>query len=105
VQKKKKKKKHGDWLKNLFKRIINNNVLMKIKADNKVCIAIAENENAKGRSKHSNIRYKYIQEKIKEKNIKLKYVKTTDMHPNPLKRPISSINIKKFNNIIIDDYN
>jgi len=95
--------KHGIWLKNLFEEITNKNVLIKIKVDNKACIAIAEDENAKGRCKHIDTRYKFIQEKIKEKNIKLEYISTNDMLADPLTKPVSGINIKKFNDIIFDN--
>jgi len=44
--------KHGKWLKNLFEEITNINVLIKMKIDNKDLIAIAEDENAKGRCKY-----------------------------------------------------
>jgi len=93
--------KHGIWLKNLFEEITNKNVLIKIKVDNKACIAIAEDENAKGRCKHIDTRYKFIQEKIKEKNIKLEYVRTTEILADPLTKPVSGI--KKFNDIIYDN--
>jgi len=76
---------------------------MKIKVDNKACIAIAEDENAKDRCKHIDTSYKFIQEKIKEKNIKLEYISTNDMLADPLTKPVSGINIKKFNDIIFDN--
>jgi len=41
------KKKDGIWLKILFQEITNKNVLIKVKVDNKDCIAIAEDENVK----------------------------------------------------------
>lgn len=55
-----------------------------MKVDNKACTTIIEDENTKGRCKHINTRYKYIQERIKENEIKLEYVRTEDMLADPL---------------------
>ena len=64
---------------------------------------IADDEYEKGRCKHIDTRYKFIQEKIKEKNIKLEYVRTTDILSDPLTRLVTGINIKEFNDKIFNN--
>lgn len=71
--------KQGIWMKNLIQEVTKNKIRIKIKVDNKACIVITEDENAKGRCKHIDTRYKYIQERIKENDIKLEYVRTDDI--------------------------
>jgi len=95
--------KHGIWLKNLFEEITNNKILINIKVDNKACIAIAEDENAKGRCKHIDLRYKYIRENIISNNIKLEYVNTNNMLADPLTKPVSGINMSKFNDYVFSN--
>lgn len=40
-----------------MKKLLTKNGLIKIKVDNKACIAIAEDENVKGKCKHIDTRY------------------------------------------------
>jgi len=95
--------KHGIWLKNLFEEITNKKVLIKIKVDNKACIAIAEDQNAKGRCKHIDLRYKYIRENMIQNKIELEYVSTNNMLADPLTKPVSGIIMSKFNEYIYNN--
>ncbi len=88
---------------NLIEEITKNKILIKIKVDNKACITIAEDENAKGRCKHIDTRYKFISENIKENKIKLEYIRTQNMLADPLTKPVSGINIDRFNKFIYDN--
>jgi len=84
IEKKKKKKTYS---KKKIKKIF----LIKIKVDNKASVAIAKDENAYGKCKHIRCKiYKYIQLKIKKKkkNIKLEYVRVSDMLEDPLTKPV-----------------
>jgi len=87
------------WFKNLFKEIFNQDIKFKIMVDNKVCIAIAQDTNSKGRCKHINLRYKFIQEEIMKNEIELEYINTENILAYPLTKSIRSTNDKiyKFN--------
>lgn len=52
-------------IENLFKEIFNKELKIKIMVDNKAYISIAQDINSKGRCKHLDTRYKFIQEEIK----------------------------------------
>ena len=81
--------KHALWFKNLFKEIFNYEIKFKIMEDNKACIAIAQDTNSKGRCKHIDIRYKFIQEEIIKNEIELEYINTENMLADPLTKSIS----------------
>ena len=68
--------KQGIWFKNLFKEIFDKEIKIKIMVENKACIAIAQDINSKGRCKHIDSRYKFIQEEINNNNIILEYINT-----------------------------
>ena len=95
--------KQGLWFKNLFKEIFDKEIKIKIMVDNKACIAIAQDTNSKGRCKHIDIRYKFIQEKILENKIQLEYINTEKMLADPLTKSISGINMKIFTDKIFKD--
>ncbi|KAJ7341789.1 hypothetical protein JRQ81_007037, partial [Phrynocephalus forsythii] len=76
--------------------------------DNTACIQIAFLERVKGRSKDIDIRYCYVKEAIKEKQIKLYYCPSTenyaDVYTKPLmfqkhKEPTEALGMKCSNNM------
>ena len=87
------------WFKNLFKEIFNQVIKFKIMVDNKACIVIAQDTNSKGRCKHIDLRYKFIQEEIMKNEIELEYINTENILADPLTKSIRSTNDKiyKFN--------
>jgi len=91
------------WFKNLFKEIFNQEIKFKIIVDNKACIAIAQDTNSKGRCKHIDIRFKFIQEVMKNE-IELEYINTENMLADPLAKSISGVQITKFTNLILKNY-
>jgi len=68
--------------------------------DNKTCIAIAQDINSKGRCKHIDLRYKFIQEEIMKNEIELEYINTENMLADPLTKSISGVQMSKFTNLI-----
>ena len=89
-------------LKKLLKEIFNKEINLKIKVDNKSCKNIAENENTKGRCKHMDIDYKYIQEKINRKEINLEHIFSDSMLADPLTKVISGPKMKCFTDFIFN---
>ena len=59
--------------------------------DNKTCIAIAQDINSKGRCKHIDLRYKFIQEEIMKNEIELEYINTENMLADLLTVSISGL--------------
>ena len=47
--------------------------------DNQGCIAIAKNHVNHERTKHIDIRYNFVREKVEDKTIVVKYLETTEM--------------------------
>jgi len=95
--------KQGMWFRNLFKVMINKDIKIKIMVDNKVCIAIAQDTNSKGRCKHIDTRYKFIQEDIVNNKIVLEYTNTEDMLADPLTKSIPGIKMTKFTDLIFKE--
>ena len=95
--------KHGMWFRNLFKEMINKDIKIKIMVDNKACIAIAQDTNSKGRCKHIDTRYKFIQEDIVNNKIVLEYTNTEDMLADPLTKSIPGIKMTKFTDLIFKE--
>ena len=46
--------------------------------DNKACIAFSKNPGDHKRSKHIDVRYHFVRERVEAKDIELRYIKTTD---------------------------
>ena len=67
-----------------------------IQADNKSAIALAENPMHHGRTKHIEIRYHFIREKVTEGHIKLSFVPTKDEAADGLTKPLTGEAFSKF---------
>ena len=67
-----------------------------IQADNKSAIALAENPIYHGRTKHIEIRYHFIREKVTEGKIKLEFVPTKDKAADGLTKPLAGEAFTKF---------
>ena len=76
--------------KNLFKEIFNKEIKIKIMVYDKACIVIAQDTNSKGRCKHIETRYKFIQEEINTNNIILEYINTENMLADPLTKVLQA---------------
>jgi transposase InsO family protein len=68
---------------------------MKINEDNQSAITLASNKIHNDRSKHIDVRYHFIREKIKNKDIKLEYCQTTDMIADIFTKPLGNILFEK----------
>ena len=79
------------------------NIPITIYEDNQACIAIAWNPESSNRSKHIDIRYHFIRERIKKGIINLQYCPTNEMKPDLLTKALEApafIKIRKLMNVI-----
>jgi len=67
-----------------------------ILADNKSAIALAENPMHYGRTKHIELRYHFIREKVSEGLIKLAFVPTKEEAIDGLTKPLAGKAFTKF---------
>ena len=65
-------------------------------ADNQGAIALAQNPTSHSRAKHTDIRFYFIQERIKRNEIKLQYISTHQMVANILTKALPREAFEKF---------
>ena len=68
-----------------------------INEDNQSAIKTANDEIHNERSKHIDVRYHYIREVIKQKQIRLAYLQTNCMLADTLTKPLGAIQLQKLN--------
>jgi hypothetical protein len=57
--------------------------------DNESCIALSENPKFHNRSKHIDLRFHFLHEKVNSKHLKLKFTSTTTMWADILTKALS----------------
>ena len=68
------------WLRRLFVELkIMKDKPIKIHQDNQGCIALSKNHMCQQRTKHIDIKYHFVREKVQNKEIELEYLPTTKM--------------------------
>ena len=87
--------KEGIWLNRFEQKICNNIKPIIIKEDNQSTIKLATNPVYHNRSKHINIKYHWIREKVKNKEILLEYCPTADMPANIFTKPLGRVLFEK----------
>ena len=94
------------FLKNLiFSLKINDFGPVTIYEDNLGTIQLAKNKVTNSRSKHIDIRYHFIREKVEKNEILVKFCPTNDMVADMLTKPLSAPKIKYFIKILDLDRN
>lgn len=68
--------------------------------DNQSAMHIMKYGTLNKRSKHIDVRYKYISEKVRENNIKITYCPSNDQLADVLTKPLKNIKFKKLINEI-----
>ena len=78
---------HGVWLKSFMSglRVVNSiSRTLKLYCDNSVAVFMAKNNKSGSRSKHIDIKYLAIRERVKEKKVVIEHVNTELMIVDPL---------------------
>ena len=78
---------HGVWLKSLISglRIVDCiSRPLKLYYDNSTLVFVAKNNKSESRSKHINIKYLFIRERVKEMEVAIDYMSTEPMITDPL---------------------
>ena len=78
---------------NLFDQIPDSTI---IHCDNQSCIRLSEHPVFHEMSKHIEIKYYFIQDKVQEGEVKLEYIPTNEQTTNILTNPLSRINFAYF---------
>lgn len=86
----------GIWLRELNKEVFNTNKKIKIYVDNKGAIATLKNNQYKPRTKHLDIKMKFVKEKIDTGLIEIEYKSTKEMNSDILTKPVTknSLNLQ-----------
>jgi len=94
--------KHALKLRKIIKEITNKELNIKIFVDNNACKAMVEIENARGRIKHMDIKYKFIYENITKNKINLEKIESNKMAADPLTKCISGPKMSIYSKYIFD---
>jgi hypothetical protein len=80
------------WLRNLisilFDQVLDSTIIY---CDNQSCIRLSEHRVFHERSKHIEIKYYFIRDKVQEGEVKLQYISTDEQTTNILTKPLSRI--------------
>lgn len=87
--------KEGIWLRKLEKDVIGKNHQLEILEDNQSTIKTAQNFIHNDRSKHIDVRYHWIREKVENEELGLKYCKTDDMAADMFTKPLGRILLQR----------
>lgn len=76
------------YLKSLIEELITEKVEANLKVDNQSAIKLVKNEVINRRSKHLDVRYHFIHEKLKEKTISIEYCQSDKQVADLLTKPL-----------------
>jgi hypothetical protein len=79
------------WLNQLLKELNRGLTEIKMMCDNKSTICLSKNPEFHSRSKHIDIKYHFIKEKISDKTINIEYISTDDMIADIFTKAVSRI--------------
>lgn len=87
------------WLRQLKNELLGDNGAIMLYCDNKSAIDLAATTKYHARSKHIDIRYHFIRDKVTDNTINLNYIKTDDMIADMLTKAIVPIKQLKFSKL------
>jgi hypothetical protein len=89
--------KEAVWLRLLLKEVgMEQELATVIYADNKSAIALAENPTYHARSKHIDIQYHFVREKVANSTIRLQYIPTGQMAADGLTKPLERVKFERY---------
>jgi len=89
------------YVKAVIEELTEKNVNVTLKVDNQSAIKIIQNGQFTKRSKHIDVRYHFISEKIREKLLKIEYCRTDDQVADFFTKPLGKNKFKKFKDLIM----
>jgi hypothetical protein len=92
---------HAIWLIRLLKEInLTQDVATPIYLDSKSAIELANNPVHHERSKHINVKFHFMREEVKKKNVELIHVTSEDQVADIFTKPLSTMKFKKFKKLL-----
>ena len=90
------------WLKLFLRELgeMESDEAIKIYEDNQGSIALAKNQEFHKRTKHIDIRYHFVREKVEDGQVVLQYISTTDMLADLMTKPITAVQFEVLRNKI-----
>ena len=90
------------WLNNMLGGILGNSAPkpITVHVDNQGSIGMAYNESINARNKHIDIRYHFVRDAVKNKQVTLEHCAGTDQAADPLTKPLGRIKLKEMNDKI-----
>lgn len=91
----------GIWLRNLLIQVTGmKHGLVVIYIDNKSVIDLAKNPVFHRRSKHIDVRYHFIRERVEQGEIVIKHVRTEDQRADMLTKSMSTVKFEKMRDLL-----
>lgn len=90
------------YIKNFLEELKNEKVNLVLRVDNKSAMELAKNGVVNKRSKHIDVRYHFIHEKIANKTIVIEYCNTNDQIADILTKPLDSVKFTRFRNMFME---
>lgn len=78
------------WLKSLRNEVFNDWEVIKIFCDNKGAMMVLNNNSYSSRTKHIDIKIKFIRQHVENRNVELEYLPTTDMPADILTKNVGA---------------
>ena len=69
-------------------------------ADNQRAIALTKNPKHHRRRKHIDVKYHWIREAVKARQIQLEYIPTTDMAADGMTKPLGRVKFQRFSDML-----
>jgi transposase InsO family protein len=88
------------WIKSLLGQYLDFNEPMVIYEDNQGAIDLTVNSKNHSRTKHIDIKYHFLKEKVRDKEIQVKFCSTSDMIADIFTKPLGSNLFKRFSNML-----
>jgi hypothetical protein len=92
---------HAIWLRRLLKEInLTQDVAIPIYLDSKSAIELAKNSVHHERSKHIDVKFHFMREEVKKKNVELIHVTSEDQVADILTKPLPTMKFEKFKKLL-----
>jgi len=93
------------YLKTLLEELICEEVHIELNIDNQSAISLIKNGIINKRSKHIDVKFRFIHELVKDRIIRLKYCPTSEQIADILTKPLAATNFIKFRDKIVKEQN